>query len=149
MRVLRDPADVQALEPGEIRQLSERRITDLTVTHPIGFLYHEAMNVRNTDPNKPELLDPATNYFIDRLPQGAAAADWDTNINMRTLATFTTKKISDVLYSDYVTCASCHEVHNYRNSTNDPSVSNPSYTPNYFVWAREQGSALCVSCHYK
>ena len=30
MRVLRDPADVHALEPGEIRQLIERRIADLT-----------------------------------------------------------------------------------------------------------------------
>ena len=60
-----------------------------------------------------------------------------------------TKKISDVMHAGYMTCASCHEVHNTKNSENDPSVNTPGFTPNYFVYAREQNSALCLSCHVK
>ena len=59
------------------------------------------------------------------------------------------KKISDTLYGGYVTCASCHEVHNTRNAVNAASIYSPTFTPNYFVWAPEEGSALCLSCHVK
>ncbi|WP_408967406.1 cytochrome c3 family protein [Oryzomonas sp.] len=48
-----------------------------------------------------------------------------------------------------MTCASCHDVHNTNNAKNDPSISNPNFTPNYFVWAKETNSALCLSCHVK
>lgn len=137
-----------------------RAITDLTVTHPIGFLYADAMAVRNVDGND-EIVDPS-NEFVDRVREDSlaylnnsrTAVDAKTGVNPGGIAprdqwTYTGKKISDTLYGGYMTCSSCHEVHNLNNSENDPSVSNPAYTPNYFVWAREKGSALCLSCHVK
>jgi hypothetical protein len=123
-----------------------RSITDLTVTHPIGFLYSDALTLRTTE----ELVDPSTGaFFVDRVLEDAAAAGNNSKVGQRAGWTYTNKPISDTLYQGFVTCASCHEVHNLRNSANDPSVSNPGFTPNYFVWAREKGSALCLSCHVK
>jgi hypothetical protein len=125
-------------------------INDFTVTHPVGFLYDQALTERNTDPAKPELA-LASAFFIDRVLEDGAAVNNDTNT--RAGWTYTQKKISDTLYSGFMTCATCHEVHNYRNSTNDPQVDGGGNVngpaPNYFVWAREKGSALCLSCHYK
>ncbi len=141
-----------------------RAITDLTVTHPIGFLYADAVAARNVNGND-ELVDPTTGAtFVDRVLDGVngnAANNNSHNLGFvdaraslnapspRSGWTFTGKKLSDTLYGGYMTCASCHEVHNLNNSENDPSVSNPAFTPNYFVWAREKGSALCLSCHVK
>jgi hypothetical protein len=133
-------------------------VNDFTVTHPVGFLYADALAVRNTDPAKPELA-LASDYFIDRVyAQGAVLTSINFNTNVGSRASspgfvLSNKKIGDTLYSGFMTCATCHEVHNYRNALNDQSVDptgNPAgFTPNYFVWAREQGSALCLSCHYK
>ena len=47
-----------------------RYIDNLSVTHPIGFLYQDAMNARPG-----ELVDPS-NYYIDRLPSGVAASGY-------------------------------------------------------------------------
>lgn len=123
-----------------------RYIDNLSVTHPIGFLYQDALDARGTN----EIIAPTSN-FIDRVPSAALAAGADTTPANRVATgfTYTSKKISDTLYGGYLTCASCHEVHNTNNSANDPSASNPAYTPNYYVWAREQNSALCLSCHVK
>ena len=131
-----------------------RVINDFMVTHPVGFLYDDAIQARNTDPTKPEIVTP-DNFFVNRVLVGTSASSNDTNQAQRAASgwTYTTKKIGDALYQGVMTCATCHEVHNYRNSENDPAVDiagNPTgTTPNYFVWAREQGSALCLSCHYK
>jgi hypothetical protein len=111
----------------------------LATTHPIGFLYSEAMT------NRPgELMDPTTNFFIDTVPDG------NTNPDTRNRATWTagTKMINDTLYGGYVTCASCHEVHNMNNAVNPAPISGGA-APNYFTWAPEKNSALCLSCHIK
>lgn len=52
--------------------------------------------------------------------------------------------ISDVLYgpTGIMTCATCHEVHNKDNVS-----FNPAY--NYFLYAPEEGSQICLSCHDK
>ena len=120
-----------------------RFIDNLSITHPIGFLYQDAVNARPG-----ELVDPS-NYFIDRVPSGAAAMTAKTRERVASNYTYLTKKISDTLYGGYITCASCHDAHNTYNVMNDPSLSNPSFTPNYFVWATEQNSAMCLSCHIK
>jgi hypothetical protein len=125
--------------PGHAMSAPGKAITDLTVTHPIGFLYSDAMAERG-----PTELVPDSQFFLDTVPDGPAN---DTHV--RTGWTYTTKRISDTLFGGYVTCASCHEVHNSKNSLNDPSVNTPGYTPNYLVWAREKNSALCLSCHLK
>jgi hypothetical protein len=124
--------------PGTAMSSPGRAITDLTVTHPIGFLYSEAQAVRPG-----ELVDPLEE-FIDNVPDGP-----DVDTTDRALWGGTGKVINDTLYGGYMTCASCHEVHNTKNSPNNPSVNTPGFTPNYFVWAREKNSALCLSCHIK
>lgn len=122
-----------------------RYIDNLSVTHPIGFQYDAALAARGTG----ELIDLNTGAtFIDRVPN-TGLADTTPAKRLASGFTYTSKRISDTLYSGYVTCASCHDAHNTNNSLNDPSISRPDYTPNYFVWAREQGSALCLSCHVK
>jgi hypothetical protein len=120
-----------------------RYIDNLSSIHPIGFLYQDALNARPG-----ELVDPAS-CFIDRLPSGLAAMTASTKDRQASNYTYRTKKIGDTLYNGYITCASCHDAHNTDNVMNDPALSNPSYIPNYFVWAREQNSALCLSCHIK
>lgn len=125
--------------PGTVMSSPGRAITDLTVTHPIGFVYKDAFAARGVT----ELV-PDTDSFIDNVPDGPTV-----NTNSRGSWDYGTKKIADVMYGGYMTCASCHEVHNTKNSENNASVNTPGYTPNYFVWAREKNSALCLSCHVK
>jgi len=116
---------------------AKRSITDLTVTHPIGFKYDLAASARGTT----EII-PSTSGFINT----PVTASFDTN-NVDRLAgtTTTTKKIKDTLYNGYMTCASCHEVHNTLNAK--PDVTGTQY--NYFLYAKEEGSAICLSCHVK
>lgn len=110
----------------------KRYIDDLTVTHPIGFKYDEAAAVRGTS----EIV-PSSNGFI------AYPVDVNFNTNARAGAQ-TPKKIKDTLYTGYMTCASCHDVHNTVNAK--PNAGN-SY--NYFLYAKQEGSAICLSCHVK
>lgn len=110
----------------------KRYIDDLTVTHPIGFLYDDAATTRGAT----EIV-PSTTGFINS-PIGL-----EFNTTART-ATTTTKKIKDTLYSGYMTCASCHDVHNSVNAKPDPG-----HNYNYFLYAKEEGSAICLSCHVK
>ncbi len=128
-----------------------RYIDNLAVTHPIGFQYQDAMNKR------PGELEPPTNLFLNLGVPGGGAAAFDDTHNRATYSAggsnlpasnASAKKIGDTMYGGYMTCASCHDVHNTDNAQNAPSVSS-GYTPNYFVWAPEQNSALCLSCHIK
>jgi hypothetical protein len=117
---------------------AKRYITDLTVTHPIGFLYDTAANKRTTA----EIV-PSTKGFLTGVP---VAATWDTTYNSptRNAAGESSKKIVDTLYGGYMTCATCHDVHN---SVNAKPEAGHSY--NYFLYAKEEGSAICLSCHVK
>ena len=131
------------LEGATLLSSPGRYIDNLSAIHPIGFLYQDAMDARPG-----ELIDPS-NCYIDRVPSGAAAQAISTRDRLASNFTYRTKKIVDTLYGGYVTCASCHDAHNTENAVNDAALSNPGYIPNYFVWAREQNSALCLSCHVK
>jgi hypothetical protein len=112
---------------------NKRYISDLTVTHPIGFSYVEAAANRG-----PLEIVPATGTFITA---DVSLATFDTHAR----GTDTTgKKISEVLYSGRMTCASCHDVHNTNNA-----VPTGTHNYNYFLWAKEEGSAICLSCHVK
>ena len=119
--------------------MTKRFIDDLTVTHPIGFTYANAIAARNTG-GMTELATADT-AFLKTIPQ-----DFETH--GRAGATYASKKISDVLYSGFFTCASCHEVHNTNNATSTAALSNGK-VPNYFLWAPEQQSIICLSCHIK
>jgi hypothetical protein len=110
-----------------------RAITDLAVTHPIGFQYDTAATARTAT----EIV-PSTTGFIT----SAVTSTFDTNT--RTGVTYTNKKISDTLYSGFMTCASCHDVHNTVNAKPDAG-----HNYNYFLYAKQEGSAICLSCHVK
>jgi hypothetical protein len=113
-------------------------VAELATTHPIGFLYSDAYTVRPG-----ELVEPTANYFIDAVPEGPT-----TNTRDRSGWLWGNKVISDTLYGGYVTCASCHDVHNMNNAIN-PAPLSGGPAPNYFIWAPEKNSALCLSCHIK
>jgi hypothetical protein len=117
---------------------AKRYITDLTVTHPIGFQYDEAATRRTTA----EII-PSARGFIKNAP---VSNTWDTSYgsSSRTAAGETDKKIKDTLYGGFLTCASCHEVHN---TVNAKPEAGHSY--NYFLYAKQEGSAICLSCHVK
>jgi hypothetical protein len=119
---------------------AKRYIDDLSVTHPIGFLYSAAFGLRGAT----ELV-PATTGFIEPVTANTTlllAAGFDTHA--RTGITYTTKTINDTLYGGFLTCASCHEVHNTKNAAPDAG-----HSYNYFLYAKEEGSAICLSCHVK
>jgi hypothetical protein len=126
---------------------AKRYITDLTVTHPIGFKYADAYAARNTgltaDGNQ---LEPATNGFIP--DNTLVSATFDTN-NRGALAAPAGKTIGDTLYSGYMTCASCHDVHNSVNAKPATATVTAGNSYNYFLYAQEEGSAICLSCHIK
>jgi hypothetical protein len=70
-----------------------------------------------------------------------------------------TKLISAGLYQpvvggpQYMTCATCHDVHNKDNVANTAANGVAGHTDsqnqNYFVFAPQSGSQLCLSCHDK
>jgi hypothetical protein len=113
---------------------AKRFIDDLTVTHPIGFQYDKAAEVRTTA----EIV-PSSDGFLTGVPGN----NWDTTYSQRTMGT-STKKIKDTLYGGFMTCATCHDVHNSVNAKPEPG-----HSYNYFIYAKEEGSAICLSCHVK
>ncbi|HJV64474.1 MAG TPA: cytochrome c3 family protein [Geomonas sp.] len=121
---------------------AKRFITDLTVTHPIGFLYDEAATTRNaiSADGVTEIVPSTSGFIADTYTINAAT--WNTQ-NRNGIVT-TKKKIADTLYGGYMTCATCHDVHN---SVNARPAAGHSY--NYFLYAQEEGSAICLSCHVK
>jgi hypothetical protein len=116
---------------------AKRYIDDLTVTHPIGFLYADAVTARPVG----ELVPATTGFIADG--QSATLLSSAFNTNSRSL-TYTSKKINNTLYGGFVTCATCHEVHNTTNA-----APQAPHTYNYFLQAQEEGSAICLSCHVK
>lgn len=124
-----------------INVASGRAWTDLTGTHPIGFSYPDAFTARTIA----ELVDPATGMFVDVVGTDT------TPINRNASGyTYRQKAIRDTLYNGgLLTCASCHDVHNTNNARNNVGLNNGATEPNYFVWATENASALCLSCHVK
>ncbi|HEY6871690.1 MAG TPA: cytochrome C [Geobacteraceae bacterium] len=136
-------ANLSAASGTAIDSASGRAWQDLTTTHPVGFLYSEALALRGTG----ELVDPSTGAeFIDTVDASGVRA-LNTYFGTNRLAA---KKISDTLYSGRVTCASCHEVHNKDNALNPLASGAPAGDArNYFLRASEERSAICLSCHIK
>jgi hypothetical protein len=66
-------------------------------------------------------------------------------------------KIQDVLYEKtkgagkkYMTCATCHEVHNKDNvPQKSAKTGNADLGVNYFLYGSQAGSRICLSCHDK
>jgi predicted CXXCH cytochrome family protein len=88
--------------------------------HPIGVNMVDAYAAELAGQPSPGLVDPATGLFI----------------NNPALGTF---PIAEFLYAnEYVTCASCHDVHD------KDSVQGP-----YMLYAPVDNSDICMSCHDK
>ena len=117
---------------------AKRFIDDLTVTHPIGFLWEDAYNRRGAK----EIVEPTVMFIDDSETSkltGAGAATFDTQAS-RTLSRTTNganKTIKDALYGGWMTCATCHDVHNTKNSGEK------------FLWVSDRQSNMCLSCHLK
>ncbi len=78
--------------------------------HPIGFNYFEVMLADD------EIKDPSS-VLLGNNPYGLT--------------------VNDLLFGDKIECASCHDVHNTKN------------TGNKFTWVQDTNSNLCLSCHKK
>ena len=123
---------------------AKRYVEDLTVTHPIGFLWSEAVTARNNGQDANEIVPASFGFIKDGF---SVMGNFDThNSPVRTAGNTnqTSKKIQDTLYSGYMTCASCHDVHNSVNATPDAG-----HNYNYFLYAQQEGSKICLSCHIK
>jgi len=115
----------------------------LTNDHPVGFDYPAVA------------IGPETGIAPDAATLAAAANDpnadaWIRNPNAPYLDNSQGIKVADRLYvaangSAYMTCATCHDVHNKKNVYNT-AVAEPV---NYLVLAPQAGSKLCLSCHIK
>ena len=89
--------------------------------HPIGFSYTDAQ----TADVGGGLFEAEGRLFIG-------------NTNNSTLT------VQDVLLNgEFMTCATCHDVHNKDNATNVTGGLN------YFVYAPQDNSSLCLTCHDK
>jgi len=93
---------------------------DFSNDHPIGFSY---TNAQTADVGGG--LFPATRTFIG---------------NTRN-ATLTVQDV--LLNGEFMTCATCHDVHNKDNANNALGGQN------YFVYAPQENSSLCLTCHNK
>jgi hypothetical protein len=93
--------------------------------HPVGFNYDDARAAAN-DSQSFENIYPSSKKYLD--------ANLARN----------GKLISETLWNGYMTCATCHDVHNKENVANVKASDR-----NYFVYAPQDSSALCISCHNK
>jgi Zn-finger protein len=134
---------------------------DLSNTHPIGFDYNMIANARNA--GAAGGVDGNGNSFGSEIVRSVyrfatkitlSQTQGKYNLIERNGA----KQIEDVLYNgNIMTCATCHEVHNKENATQEPftgganqNVLNTTQdTPNYFLYAKQKDSLICLSCHVK
>ena len=135
---------------------------DLSNTHPIGFNYLEAVTIRNAKAGRGSAsaggateIVPATYGFATDIVNVnndyAVGAQGTYNEVVRNAAGGSGYKlIGDVLYQGQImTCATCHEVHNKENAVQDAYTNDATKAPNYFLYAKENQSLICLSCHVK
>jgi cytochrome c553 len=124
---------------------------DVSNTHPIGFSYVAAFEGRNARKDAlgnvlntlSEIVDPV-NGFATAISVSQTAGTYNT------ITRGGPKAIKSVLYNGVtMTCASCHEVHNKENVTQEVSTDASAVAPNYFLYAKEANSLICLSCHIK
>jgi hypothetical protein len=138
---------------------------DLSNTHPIGFDYNEIAAFRNSKSSNgsasagdateivPSTFGYATNYAVS-----ITAGEYNTVTRNNGGSN---KTIADNLYGgNIMTCATCHEVHNKENATQDKYLplgtkfknglgTGDQDAPNYFLYAKQTQSLICLSCHVK
>jgi hypothetical protein len=107
---------------------------ELNFTHPIGFRYDDAMRVRGVK----ELVDKEQHF--------ATAIQISDVPGQRNVITRNARyRIKDVLYEGAImTCSTCHDVHNKNNV-----IPDQGHNYNFLLWAKEEQSLICLSCHIK
>ena len=89
---------------------------DFSNDHPIGFLFE---------------------------PVAAVDQEVFSSVNRDFIGNTAGVQVEDVLTDGYMTCATCHDVHNSSNAVHSLA------TKNYFVYSPQEGSQLCLTCHDK
>ena len=124
--------------------------SELNLTHPIGFSWSDAVAKRNlpkgTTANQVDEIVTKDKMFATKIVASDVAGTYNT------VTRNSNRTIDSVLYAkngvhDIMTCATCHEVHNKENATQDAGPTGK--TPNYFLYAKESESLICLSCHIK
>jgi hypothetical protein len=117
----------------------------LSNDHPVGFDYVAvAGGPVAGDPTAAQVAAAQLDTTIDAYIRDPNATYLNNALGL---------KISDRLYVDpvsskaYMTCATCHDVHNKKNIYT--VAENAGVVANYMVLAPQDGSALCLSCHIK
>lgn len=106
--------------------------------HPVGFNYDAVA------------IGPETGNPAGTLVTGATASQdpWIRSATNLTFGGTYNIRVADRLYTDpstntrYMTCATCHDVHNRKNQ-------DVAGATNYLVLAPQKDSALCLTCHIK
>lgn len=121
---------------------------NLSDDHPVGVDYVSAKMIRNrladskAAGSNPELVDES-NMFASSVVVSNVAGTY--NLVTRSGE----KTIRSVLYNNrYLTCATCHDVHNTNNVIQD-APDKGAAPINYFLYAKESNSLICLSCHIK
>ncbi|GFO64829.1 cytochrome C [Geomonas paludis] len=137
---------------------------DLSNTHPIGFDYNAAATARNaaagngsaTAGGAAEIVPSDYGFatginVVSTVANQPIAGQGVYNEVLRGQPTDTGfKPIKDTLFQGtYMTCATCHEVHNKENAIQDAYTDDATKAPNYFLYAKENKSLICLSCHIK
>jgi cytochrome c553 len=144
---------------------------DLSNTHPIGFDYPAIRASRNahslggttvfnvTGTTSDTEIINESNTYAGSIENSTVAGSYNHVTKLSG-----GKQIVDNLYQGggqhIMTCATCHEVHNKENVTQEnyqggflPSTLGGAQTgqaaPNYFLYAKQQNSLICLSCHVK
>jgi hypothetical protein len=137
---------------------------DLSITHPIGFDYNAIAAYRNGKvANGGGEIVTSEKGYATAITLSVNQGEYN-NVTRNTASG--NKIIKDNLYGgNIMTCATCHEVHNKENATQDaytlsanagaglaanPTVMGVTQTaPNYFLYAKQTNSLICLSCHIK
>jgi len=130
---------------------------DLSNDHPIGFnyndirLYRESHSLGAVNANGDHEIAKSDLTFATSVTPTAVGGTAYNDVQRQGAGGRT---IKDVLYQGQImTCATCHEVHNKDNAKqanlNGVNGSDASAAPNFFLYAPEKDSLICLSCHVK
>lgn len=106
----------------------------LTNDHPVGFNYNDvaAGPTVNTDDTAGVTAVANKDNYIRIAAGGALKYKTNPGISVE----------SRLFQGQYMTCATCHDVHNKKNVSSGE-------TANYLVLGQQKDSALCLTCHVK
>ena len=102
----------------------------LTNDHPIGFVYNDVAAASTTGIGT-DTTGTKDNYIKRADSNLKFLGNADQNMT-----------VEERLYKGYMTCATCHDVHNKKNS-------DLTGVQNNLVLAPQSGSQLCLTCHIK